>query len=67
MATTSLPKAKRLRNARTLALKEAMDRYNHEILGVEERLMLLQQCSFRLSLQTQCAMRLSYWFSFQEN
>ena len=43
MATTSVPKAERLRNARTLALKEAMDRYNHEILGVEERLMLLER------------------------
>jgi hypothetical protein len=43
MASTSVPKAERLRNARTLALKEAIDRYNHELLGDEERQLLLDR------------------------
>jgi hypothetical protein len=43
MATTSVPKAERLRNARGRALKEAVDRFNHELLDDEERLMLLER------------------------
>ena len=43
MATTSVPKAERLRIARTHALKEAVDRFNHELLDDEERLMLLER------------------------
>jgi hypothetical protein len=40
MATTSLPKAERLRNARTLALKEAVERFNNELMDDEERQLL---------------------------
>jgi hypothetical protein len=43
MATTSVPKAERLRNARTLALKEAVERFNHELLDDEERQLLLDR------------------------
>lgn len=43
MATTSVPKAERLRNSRALALKEAIDRFNHELMDDEERLMLLER------------------------
>jgi hypothetical protein len=42
MATTSVPKAERLRTVRALTLKEAIDRFNHELLDDEERLMLLE-------------------------
>jgi len=40
MATTSVPKAKRLRKA---ALKAAVDRFNHELLPDEERMLLLDR------------------------
>ena len=40
MASTSLPKAQRLRTARALALKEAVDRHRHELLDPQERLVL---------------------------
>jgi len=41
MVTTSVPKRERLWTARTLDLKEAEDRYNHELLDDEEKLLLL--------------------------
>ena len=43
MATTSVPEAERLKNARTLALKEAVDRFNHELMDDEERQLLLDR------------------------
>jgi len=43
MATTSVAKSERLRAARTLALKEATERFNHEFLDAEERLLLLER------------------------
>jgi hypothetical protein len=43
MATTSVPKAERLRTVRTLALKEAIDRFNHAFMDDEERLLLLDR------------------------
>jgi hypothetical protein len=43
MATTSVPKAERLRTVRTLALKEAIDRFNHELMDDEERQLLLDR------------------------
>ncbi len=43
MVTTSVPKSERLRVARTLALEEATNRYNHELLDEEERLLLLDR------------------------
>jgi hypothetical protein len=43
MATTSVPKAKRLTNARALALKEATQRFNHEMMSDEERQLLLDR------------------------
>ena len=36
MATTSVPKEERLRIARAHALKEAIDRFNHERMDDEE-------------------------------
>jgi hypothetical protein len=42
MATTSVPKAERLRTVRALALKEAIDRFNHELMDDEERMLLLE-------------------------
>ena len=41
MDTTTVPKAERRRKDRALALKEAVDRYNHELMDAEERLLLL--------------------------
>ncbi len=41
MATTSVPKEKRLRSARALALKEAVERFNNEPMDDEERQLLL--------------------------
>jgi len=41
MATTSVPKAERLRIARGHALKEAIVRFNNELLDDEERQLLL--------------------------
>jgi len=41
MVTTSLPKEERLRTARALALKEAVDRFNNELMDDEERQLLL--------------------------
>jgi hypothetical protein len=43
MATTSVPKAERLRSARTLALKEAVERFNNELMDEEERQLLLDR------------------------
>ena len=43
MATTSVPKAERLRTARAHALKEAIDRYNHELMDDSERQLLLDR------------------------
>jgi hypothetical protein len=40
MATTSVPKAERLRR---IALKEAVDRFNNELLPDEERQLLLDR------------------------
>jgi hypothetical protein len=39
----SLPKAERVRRARALAYEEALERYNHELLDVEERCELLSR------------------------
>ena len=41
--TTSVPKAERLRIAREHSLKEAIDRFNHELLDDEERMLLLDR------------------------
>ncbi len=41
MSTTSVLKTERLQNARALALKEATDRFNHELMVDDERQMLL--------------------------
>jgi hypothetical protein len=41
MATASVPKAERLRTVRALALKEAIDLFNHELMDDEERQLLL--------------------------
>ena len=43
MASTSVQKAERIRNARALVLKEATDRFNHELLYDEERMLLLDR------------------------
>ena len=43
MTMKSLPKADRLRTARALALKEATDRYSHELMDYQERLLLLER------------------------
>ena len=40
-AQPTTPKAERLRTAREHALKEATERYNHELLPDEERLEIL--------------------------
>ena len=40
MATTSVPKAERLRR---IALKEAVDRFNNELMSDEERQLLLDR------------------------
>jgi hypothetical protein len=40
MATTSVPKAERLRTVRALALKEAIVRFNNELMSDEERQVL---------------------------
>ena len=37
------PKAERLRTARTLALKEAEERFRHELMDDEERMLLLDR------------------------
>jgi hypothetical protein len=43
LSTTSVPKTERLRIARIHALKEAIDRFNHELLDYEERMILLDR------------------------
>jgi hypothetical protein len=43
MATTSVPKAERLRSARADALKEAVERFNNELMSDEERQLLLDR------------------------
>jgi hypothetical protein len=43
MANPSVPKTERLRTARALALKEATECYNHELLPDEERMLLLDR------------------------
>jgi hypothetical protein len=37
------PKAERLRRARALAYEEALQRYSHELMDDEERLVLLDR------------------------
>jgi hypothetical protein len=37
------PKAERLRTARALALKEAIERFNRELMDDEERMILLDR------------------------
>ena len=43
MAETSVPKEDRLRIARGLALKEATQRFNNELMDDEERQLLLDR------------------------
>ena len=43
MDTTTIPKVERIRKARAVALKEAVERYNHADMGTEERLLLLER------------------------
>ncbi len=43
MSTTSVPKGERLRIARGHALKEAVERFNHELMDDEERQLLLDR------------------------
>ncbi len=43
MASTSVPNAERLRTVRALALKEVIDRFNHELLDDAERQLLLDR------------------------
>ncbi len=43
MASTSVPKTERRQTARELALKEAIDRFNHELMDDEERLQVLDR------------------------
>ncbi len=43
MASTSVQKATRKRIAREMALREAVDRYNHELMDDEERLLVLER------------------------
>jgi hypothetical protein len=43
MDAASVPKAERIRKARALALKEAVDRYNNESMDTEERLLVLER------------------------
>jgi hypothetical protein len=47
------PKAERLRTARTLALKEAEERFRHELMDADERLEVLAQIKrLRLIVET---------------
>ncbi len=39
----SVPLDERKRTAKELALREAIDRFDHELLGDEERLLLLER------------------------
>ncbi len=43
MTTTSVDQATRKRIAREMALREAVDRYNHELMNDEERLLILER------------------------
>lgn len=43
MTTTSVPKAERLRLARAHALKEAVVRFDNELMDDEERMLLLDR------------------------
>jgi hypothetical protein len=43
MDTTSLPKTERLRRVRARAYEEALQRYSHELLDDEERMLLLDR------------------------
>jgi hypothetical protein len=43
MTTTSVSKTERLRSARACALKEAVERFNNELLPDEERMLLLDR------------------------
>ncbi len=43
MATTSVPKAEPSRIALAHALKEALERFNHELMDDEERQLLLDR------------------------
>jgi hypothetical protein len=43
LSTTSVQKTERLRTARELALKEAIDRYSNEMMSDEEKMLLLDR------------------------
>jgi hypothetical protein len=43
VSTTTIPKTERLQKAGALALKEAVDRFNHELMSDEERMVLLDR------------------------
>ncbi len=43
MTKASVAKEERKRIARELALREAKDRYEHELMGDEERLLVLER------------------------
>ena len=43
MIKETLPKALRLRRARALAYEEALHRYTNEMMGDEERMLLLDR------------------------
>ncbi len=43
MSTTSVEHVTRKRIAREMALREAVDRFNHELLDDEERLLVLER------------------------
>ena len=43
MDSTSVPKTERLRTARAHALKEAIARFNNELMDDEERMLLLDR------------------------
>ncbi len=43
MTMKSVPKDERKRTAKELALREAIERYEHEMMGDEERLLVLER------------------------
>ncbi len=59
MATVSVLKSERLRSAHTLALKEATNPYNHELMDDEERLLLLDRIRRLRKSPASCLRRLS--------
>jgi len=53
MANPSVPKTERLRIARALALKGAIERFRHELMDADERLEVLAQIKrLRLIVET---------------